>query len=448
MKSSYINLVMIKPALKRGWILLSYLMLLAFIYLGAPTLTSAQDTNQKIQTLEQKAAQGKKEARKLSATSIRLGKELSGLRGQLIVAARKIQGYEGDLTAIEDTLISLEEEAAAKTIRLTSDRERLSRTLSALQRIALLPPEALAAAPGSPVDTVRSAMLLKVAVPEIETRVENLRADLNELAELKSRIEYERTALLSSRKNLSREKDGLNILIKRKQTLHSQTTSSQESVSARVKKLAQQARDMKDLVKKLEAERKRLALAAPRPIPKPVSPTVSAAPSPPSSKTETASQKVTQLAVIPDPSQIRDFPSRQKRVLLYPARGRVISKYGQKKGTNVSFDKGLVILTRPSAQVIAPFDGRIAYAGEFRGYGRILIIEHSGRYHTLLAGVERIDVAEGQWVLAGEPVARMGDRKLEHEEIYFELRRSGLPINPAPWILTNTKISNINKVNG
>ncbi|WP_419902794.1 murein hydrolase activator EnvC family protein [Kiloniella sp.] len=420
----------------------------AIFFLPPPALSLAQNTKQKIQTLEQKAAQGKKEERKLSATSVQLGKELSELRGQLIVAARKIQNYESDLTAIEDTLISLKEEATAKKIHLSRDRVRLSRTLSALQRIALLPPEALTAAPGSPVDTVRSAILLKIAVPEIETRVEKLRGDLSELAELKSRIEDERTALLSSRKNLNRERDDLNILIKRKQALQSQNVSSQASVSAQVKKLAQQARDMKDLVKKLEKERKRLALTIAKPKPKPSPPTASTSENTSITIAPAAPEKATQLAVIPDPSQIRDFPSRQKRVLLYPARGRVISKYGQKKGTNVSFDKGLVIATRPSAQVVAPFDGRVVYAGEFRGYGRILIIEHSGRYHTLLAGVERIDVAEGQWVLAGEPVAQMGDRKLEQEEIYFELRRSGQPINPAPWILANTKISNINKVNG
>ncbi|OUS12217.1 hypothetical protein A9Q97_06415 [Rhodospirillales bacterium 47_12_T64] len=448
MKSLHTIYSNIQPSLIRGRMAIAGVIVAALVFITLPALAQNQDAKQKIQTLEQKAAQEKKEAKKLTAASSRLGQELSELRGHLIVAARRIQNYEGDLTAIEETLLSLEEEATLKKGHLSRDRERLSRTLSALQRIALLPPEALAAAPGSPVDTVRSAMLLKVAVPEIETRVKNLRGDLAELAELKSRIEDERVALLSSRKNLKRERDGLNILVKRKQALQAQTASSQKSVGARIKKLAQQARDMKDLVKKLEEERKRLVLATPRPKQKPATPAPSVTPEKSVAKIKTVPEKVTQLAVIPDPSQIRDFPSRQKRVLLYPARGRVISKYGQKKGTNVSFDKGLVIATRPAAQVVAPFDGRIAYAGEFRGYGRILIIEHSGRYHTLLAGVEKIDVTEGQWVLAGEPVARMGDRELEHEEIYFELRQSGQPINPAPWILTNTKTSNLNKVNG
>ncbi|WP_020593040.1 murein hydrolase activator EnvC family protein [Kiloniella laminariae] len=418
----------------------------------------SQDVGQELKKLEQKAAQGKKEAEKLSQTAKKLDQELTGLQGQLIAAASKIQNYESDLTAIEETLFSMVEEETLKSKKLLQDKERLSSTLSALQRIALLPPEALAAAPGSPVDTVRSAMLLQVAVPEIEKRVLSLRQDLNELTDLRQRIEEERSALLASRQDLNRERDGLNILIKRKQTVQSQTLSSQKSVDGRVKKLAQQAKDMKDLVARLEEDKARLAALAPLPKAKPAPPPViqeSAAPAQGSAQiqsekpaAEPENTTPAQLAAIPDPTQIRDFPSRQKRVLLPPARGKVISLYGQKKGTNITFDKGVVIATRPAAQVIAPYDGRIAYAGDFRGYGRILIIEHSGRYHTLLAGVERIDVAVGQWVLAGEPVARMGDGANEQAEIYFELRSSGQPINPSPWLLSDSNTSNLNKVNG
>ncbi|KKJ75557.1 hypothetical protein WH95_17785 [Kiloniella litopenaei] len=420
---------------------------LSFLITGFD-IAKAQDASQQLLTIEEKAAQGKQEAKRLSVQAQKLNSEVKNLRQQLIASAKKVQNYESDLTDIEETLISLKEDAEHKKIRLTENREKLGHTLSALQRIALLPPEALVAAPGSPIDTVRSAMLLKVAVPEIETRVEDLRRDLDELAELKSRIEDERASLLASQKYIKQERQELNALINKKQALQSKAQASQKSVSARVKKLAQQARSMKDLVKKLEAERKRLALAAKKPKPKPQKipdqpPTDTAVEAPPAQVQQTA-----KLTVVPDPSQIREFPTRQKRVLLFPARGRVISKYGQKRGTNESYDKGLVIATRPSAQVIAPFDGRIAYAGEFRGYGRILIIEHSGRYHTLLAGVERIDVTEGQWVLAGEPVARMSDKKLEYAEIYFELRQSGQPINPSPWIVTNNTNSNLDKVNG
>ena len=100
--------------------------------------------------------------------------------------------------------------------------------------------------------------------------------------------------------------------------------------------------------------------------------------------------------------------------------------------------KGISIRTRAGAQVVATFDGQIVYAGEFRGYGQILIIDHGQRYHTLLAGLDRIDAEIGQWVLAGEPVAVMGARSEGDPELYLELRRTGQPINPLPWLATNS----------
>jgi len=99
-----------------------------------------------------------------------------------------------------------------------------------------------------------------------------------------------------------------------------------------------------------------------------------------------------------------------------------------------AFARGITIETRVGAQVVAPYDGKIAYAGTFRQYGRILIIDHGERYHTLLAGLDRIDAVVGQWVLAGEPLATMGDQQSGNPELYFELRRTGQPINPLPWL--------------
>ena len=87
-----------------------------------------------------------------------------------------------------------------------------------------------------------------------------------------------------------------------------------------------------------------------------------------------------------------------------------------------------------SAQVIAPYEGRVAFSGPFRAYGELLIIEHNGGYHTLLAGMAHIDVAVGQWVLTGEPVGTMGNEVTRKPALYWEIRRKGQPINPLPWL--------------
>ena len=114
-----------------------------------------------------------------------------------------------------------------------------------------------------------------------------------------------------------------------------------------------------------------------------------------------------------------------------------VAKFGE-KGKEGTKHKGLTIITELDAQVIAPFDGRVAFAGLFHGYGELLIIEYTGGYHTLLAGMKKIDSVVGQWLVAGEPVGHMGNKgslgKIQAKPIlYMEMRHAGLPINPIPF---------------
>ena len=138
------------------------------------------------------------------------------------------------------------------------------------------------------------------------------------------------------------------------------------------------------------------------------------------------------------PGDVRVFPETPgTAALMMPARGRVVATFGEREG-GAATSKGISILTRAAAQVVAPYDGRVRYAGQFRLYGQILIIEHGERYHTVLAGLDRIDAVVGQWVLAGEPVGIMGRSGGDDPVLYLELRRSGQPINPLPWLATTS----------
>ena len=117
--------------------------------------------------------------------------------------------------------------------------------------------------------------------------------------------------------------------------------------------------------------------------------------------------------------------------MLNPVPGRIVRQYGQTDDSGTA-SKGVVFDAGAKARVVAPYDGQVVYAGPFRGYGRILIIEHGGGYHTLLSGLGRIDCAVGQRVVAGEPVAAMGEQS--GAGLYVELRRDGQPVNPVPWL--------------
>ena len=125
-----------------------------------------------------------------------------------------------------------------------------------------------------------------------------------------------------------------------------------------------------------------------------------------------------------------------------PARGPIATRFGERNDVGLQ-SQGIVVEARPGAQVVSPYDGRIVFAGAFRRYGQLLIIAHGEGYHTLLAGFASIEGVVGQWLLAGEPVGKMGGQeRQEKPTLYIELRHNGEPINPLPWLAASeTKVS-------
>jgi len=130
-----------------------------------------------------------------------------------------------------------------------------------------------------------------------------------------------------------------------------------------------------------------------------------------------------------------------KGLLALPVNGVKIREFGGSDGAG-GVEKGISLATRPAAQVTTPCDGWVVYAGPFRSYGQLLILNAGGGYHVLIAGMERISVNIGQFVLAGEPVATMGTTSqvasilatnASQPVLYIEFRKDGTPIDPGPW---------------
>ena len=148
------------------------------------------------------------------------------------------------------------------------------------------------------------------------------------------------------------------------------------------------------------------------------------------------------VSIRPGPADSDHPPiSKARGRLPFPAVGDIVAQFGEPTDNGLS-RKGISLRTRWEAQVVAPYDGQVAYAGIFRGYGLLLIIDHGEGYHSLLTGMARIDAALGQRVLAGEPVGVMGLPTADPPILYVELRHDGQPINPLPWLaVRNGKIS-------
>jgi septal ring factor EnvC (AmiA/AmiB activator) len=142
-----------------------------------------------------------------------------------------------------------------------------------------------------------------------------------------------------------------------------------------------------------------------------------------------------------------------KGALRMPVEGEVVQEFGDDDGTGHAL-QGMVVSARSGAVVQAPADGWVVYAGPFRSYGQLLIMNAGDEYHVVMAGMDRIDVSPGQFVVAGEPVAEMGETRLagaaalalasSQPTLYIEFREDGRPVDPAPWWANETsgRVSN------
>ena len=191
----------------------------------------------------------------------------------------------------------------------------------------------------------------------------------------------------------------ISLLIQKKTKLQSTFASESTRAKEKASSLARQASDLKDLLARLDAESAR-------------------------------QRKLHNTMGIPTGA----FMAARGNIP-FPVKGNIIKKYGEMTDSGLS-SKGITIKTRPNAQVISPYDGTVLFAGPFRGYGELLIIEHGDGYHTLLAGIGRLDTSVGQSLLAGEPVGIMVADS--NPSLYIEIRKNGQPVNPSTW-LTNKK---------
>jgi septal ring factor EnvC (AmiA/AmiB activator) len=409
------------------------------------SVAAAETPDRKLREVEKALEAGKERQGRLEQEVEALGGELEGLRVDSVAAARAAQEHEAALSGLEDELARLGVAERDKSRALQGRAAQQVELLMALQRLALTPPAAVLFQPGAPVDAARSALLLGAAVPRIEEAARALQRELGQLAALRDEIEKNRGELVRRRRLLEEEQARLAGLIARKAALQARAAKGVETAGQRLQLLSAQAADLRDLIERLEAERKRReaeerlrAEAAERREAELLARARAQPPRPGEAPAEASrAERPARVAAAPprvEPGKPGEggAPGERGAALVEPVSGRLLRKWNEADEAGLP-SKGLSFETRPGAQVVAPFGGRVEFAGPFRGYGRILIIEHAGGYHSLLAGLDRIDAEVGQLLVAGEPVGVMKPGEAR-PILYFELRRNGQPVNPLPWL--------------
>jgi len=347
-----------------------------------------------------------KEAEEASKAADKTAREAASLAAQIQAAEARIAAARARFSLIQNDRVKLSK-------RLSDRREPLVRLTGALQTTARRPLALSALQPGSLKDLVYVRAVLASAVPEIRNRTAALRAELDEGQRLERRAARTLQNLRASEDNLQSRRTQLASLEAQQRLASTEARSNAVRQSERALALAEEARDLDGLVDTLgEAAELRAELAAlPGPIARP----------------RDLSQRVVEID--PTPAASPTASARPPGFQL-PVQGRTLAGFGELRSSGLR-SKGLTLSPAANAQVVAPSGGRIAFSGPYRGFGRIVIIEHRGGWTSLLTGLARTEVEVGDEVIGGAPLGVAGSGE---ESITLELRRDGEPVNPLNFL--------------
>jgi septal ring factor EnvC (AmiA/AmiB activator) len=359
--------------------------------LSGPAL-AASPSQDKLQKVESEMALQKKQAADLDRKTREANDNLQDLRHRLIEATRALEAKEDEQQEVEDRLHGLENEIATKNEALAKSREELATLTDVLIRLGQQPPETWFLHAGLTDEHIHRAILARSLIPRLEAESESTARDLAVLADLRWMAGEQKRLVEASRQNLKAQQSELDQLVQSRQGLLSRSESQKAAISKKLVALSSQARDLRQLLARV---------------------------SPPTSRPKGGTFHA---------------------VLERPVGGTIIRTFGSRDADGIT-SHGITFKTMPGSPVVAPAEGRVVFAGPFRGYGNILILQHAGGYHSFLAGFGRIDADMGQEVTAGEPLGLMpakgsvGDRP----ELYFEWRRNGEPVDPMQQKFKNGK---------
>ena len=396
-------------------------------------LDALRKRDQEIEAIRAEQKKAAETAAKLKSEIDLIGEDRRKLNQALIDAAARLRADEDRIAETETRLKPLDASEQRLRESLAGRRATIAEVLAALQRVGRHPPPAIMVRPEDALQSVRTAIMLGAVLPEMRQQAETLAADLSDLLRIRKEIADEKDRLARDAASLGEERQRISLLIDERQKKQVDTEKALEAERQKSIALARQVDNLKDLIGKVEQgldTASRAARSADRAAEE-------------IAKDSARNKDRTDLAALQDPGRLVPavaFASARGQLPL-PVNGVRIKEFGAPDSLGGT-EKGLVIATRAGSQVTAPCDGWVVYSAPFRNYGQVLILNAGGGYHVVLAGMERISVNVGQFVLTGEPVAVMASGSQtpaasasisDKPALYVEFRKDGTPIDPNPW---------------
>ncbi|APL95544.1 metalloendopeptidase [Sphingobium indicum] len=371
--------------------------------------TSLNEEQAALKTARRQSEEARSRSERLERQAAAARSEADQARRRAAAMAARIQQAEADIQAAQARIAIVARLQRAQAARLAARQEPVVRLTAALQMMAQRPLALALVKPGSIDDAIHMRAVLGQVLPVIRERTAGLRAELERSRALRATAEQAADSLAQSQQDLKQRQAALQRLEAQKRLAAQDYRANADLESDRALALGERARDIVDLMDRLEEAgdlRDRLA-ALPGPVPRPARPDRARAPAPARPRSLGA----------PPPYRL-------------PVVGQLVTGMGEVSEGGVR-SRGLTIATRPDALAVAPTAGRIVFAGPYRGYGQIVIIDHGGGWTTLITGLLRLNAAVGDVVRQGDPLGNAGPGR---PSITVELRRNGRPVDIVPLV--------------
>lgn len=327
-----------------------------------------------------------------------INNEVSDIKKQLVEAATSVRKNEDGLKYIEQRVDILHKKKQAIETTLKDERVSIVKLILILERIRKTPPQALLAQPDSPYKIAQSALLMENIIPSVKRHAETLKNNLETLQRVTNELEIERVALESETNLLKKKNANLQTLVNKKEQVYSKINRDLKARELTIQNISLKADNLEELVKNIKQEEQK----------------------------EITRQKQANIF-----RKKPDIPLNDTGQAQLPISGIIRTGYNGKDDLGAQ-SKGITIEGRSGGLVIAPMGGKIQFAGTFKRYGNIVIIEHAEGFHSLIAGLDKINGTIGDHVKSGEPIGLLPDSSLiPRPKLYYELRQNGTPVNPA-----------------
>jgi len=373
--------------------------------LPGKALASLPSSTQQLKSLSSELTQGKPQLASAREKSESLAAEAAALRQKLIATAARIESLERQKVDADTRIVRLTEENTRLSAGFANDRVAITKLLGVLERLQHDMPPALAMHPDDALGAVRGSMLIGASLPPVYARAAGLSRRIEALKRTRVALEQQQTQAADTAARLTVARGELDVLLSQKEKEAADAAQSYGTLKNEMEKVARQAADFQALLARVKALR------------------------------EKSGQDTDQSVVIVTAEKTGPLGGLARNSLLEPV-----------VGTQENGSSGLSYTTQPGAQVIAPADGRVLYAGPYHKNGQVLILEITTGYDVVLAGLGRVTVKSNDQLLAGEPVGTMPPDPAD-DRLYFELRHGGHGQSPAPWLKLNLRPA-FGKANG